>query len=75
MPKLTKRVIDAAEIRAAEYFIWDNELPGFGLRMLPSGRKVYSVQYRSGRRSRRISLGPSTVLTCEQARTRGDSNS
>jgi hypothetical protein len=70
MPKLTKRLIDAAEIRAVEYFIWDNELPGFGLRMLPSGRKVYSVQYSSGRRSRRISLGPSTVLTCEQARTR-----
>ena len=70
MPKLTKRLIDAAEIRAVEHFIWDNELPGFGVRMLPSGRKVYSVQYRSGRRSRRISLGPSTVLTCEQARTR-----
>jgi hypothetical protein len=28
------------------------------------------VQYRAGRRSRRISLGPSTVLTCEQARSR-----
>ena len=70
MPKLTKRVIDAAEIQAAEYFIWDDELPGFGLRVLPSGRKGYIVQYRAGRRSRRMSLGPSTVLTCEQARTR-----
>ncbi|MFN8726730.1 MAG: tyrosine-type recombinase/integrase [Rhodospirillales bacterium] len=70
MPKLTKRVIDAAEIQAAEYFIWDNELPGFALRVLPSGRKGYIVQYRAGRRSRRMSLGPSTVLTCEQARTR-----
>ena len=38
--------------------------------MLPSGRKRYVVQYRAGRRSRRISLGPSTVLTCEQARSR-----
>jgi integrase len=28
------------------------------------------VQYRAGRRSRRITLGPSTVLTCEQARSR-----
>jgi len=28
------------------------------------------VQYRAGRRSRRISLGPSKVLTCEQARNR-----
>jgi integrase len=70
MAKLTKRVVDAAEIRASEYFLWDEELPGFGLRVLPSGRKRYIIQYRAGRRSRRISLGPSTVLTCEQARGR-----
>lgn len=70
MPRLTKRIVDAAEIRASEYFIWDDDIPGLGLRVLPSGRKGYVVQYRAGRRSRRISLGPSTVLTCEQARTR-----
>ena len=70
MPRLTKRVIEAAEIQAAEHFIWDDSLPGFGVRILPSGRKGYIVQYRAGRRSRRMSLGPSTVLTCEQARTR-----
>lgn len=70
MPKLTKRLVDAAEIRATEYFIWDDEIPGFGLRVLPSKRKSYIVQYRAGRRSRRMSLGLGTVLTCEQARTR-----
>ena len=70
MSKLTKRVVDAAEVRVREYFIWDEELPGFGLRVLPSGRKRYIIQYRAGRRSRRISLGPSAVLTCEQARSR-----
>jgi integrase len=70
MPKLTKRLVDAAETRPAEFFVWDSEIPGFGLRVLPSGRKGYVVQYRAGRRSRRISLGPSTVLTCEQARSR-----
>ena len=70
MPKLTKRVIEAAEIQALEHFIWDSNLPGFGVRVLPSGRKGYVVQYRAGRRSRRMSLGPITVLTCEQARTR-----
>jgi integrase len=70
MPRLTKRVIEAAEIQAAEHFIWDDSLPGFGVRILPSGRKGYIVQYRAGRRSRRMSLGPTTVLTCEQARTR-----
>jgi hypothetical protein len=70
MPKLTKHIVDTAEIRATEYFIWDDDIPGFGLRVLPSKRKSYIVQYRAGRRSRRMSLGLSTVLTCEQARTR-----
>lgn len=70
MPKLTKRIVDTAEARPAEYFVWDSDIPGFGLRVRPSGRKGYVVQYHAGRRSRRISLGPSTVLTCEQARTR-----
>jgi len=70
MPKITKRIVDAAQFRAADYFIWDDDIPGLGLRVLPSGRKSYVVQYRAGRRSRRISLGPSTVLTCEQARNR-----
>jgi len=70
MSKLTKRTVEAAEVKASEYFLWDDEVPGFGLRVLPSGRKGFVVQYRAGRRPRRISLGPSTVLTCEKARTR-----
>ena len=37
---------------------------------MPSERKSFVVQYRAGRRPRRMCLGPSTVLTCDQARTR-----
>ena len=70
MPKLTKRTVDATEPQATEFFLWDEGIPGFGLRVMASGRKCFVVQYRAGRRSRRISLGPSTVLTCDQARTR-----
>jgi integrase len=70
MPKLTKRAVEAAEPKTADYFIWDDDLPGFGVRIFPSGRKRYVVQYRAGRRPRRISLGPTTALPCEQARTR-----
>ena len=70
MPKLTKRTIDAIEPQATEFFLWDEGIPGFGLRVMPSGRKSFVVQYRAGRRPRRMSLGPSTVLTCDQARTR-----
>ena len=36
MAKLTKRVVDAAENRAGEYFLWDEDLPGFGLRSCPA---------------------------------------
>ncbi|MDT8854778.1 tyrosine-type recombinase/integrase [Paracoccaceae bacterium Fryx2] len=70
MPKLTKRIIDAVEPQATEFFLWDEGIPGFGLRVMPSGRKSFVVQFRAGRRARRMSLGPSTVLTCDQARTR-----
>ena len=70
MTKITKRAVEAAAPRDKEYYIWDEHIPGLGLRVLPSGRRQYIVQYRAGRRSRRISLGPSTVLTTEQARSR-----
>ena len=70
MPKLTKRTMDATERQATEFFLWDEVIPGFGLSVMPSGSKSFVVQYRAGRRPRRMSLGPSTVLTCDQARTR-----
>ena len=37
---------------------------------MPRERESFIVQYRAGRRPGRMSLGPSTVLTCDQARTR-----
>ena len=37
MAKLTKRIVDAADVREKDYFIWDDELPGFGLRVFASG--------------------------------------
>ena len=41
MAKLTKRLVDAAESREKDYVVWDDELPGFGLRVFASGKRSY----------------------------------
>lgn len=66
--RLTKRTVDAAEVRQKPYMIWDVDLKGFGLKVTPTGRKVYLIQYRSGKRSRRVTFGIHGTLTTEEAR-------
>ena len=65
---------EATEIRDRDYFLWDEDLPGFGLRVFPSGRKRYVVQYRAGRRSRRLNLGPSGGAHLRAGAKPGDHN-
>lgn len=74
MPKITKRLIDAVEASNADQFIWDEDLPGYGLKVTPRGRKVFVLQYRSGRRSRRMTLGTYGAITAEQARGLAQAN-
>ena len=69
MPKLTKRVVDSAEIKDKQYFIWCSELPGFGVRINPTGKKTYYADYRNSEGARkRMSIGPHGKLTTEKAR-------
>lgn len=68
MFKLTKRSVEALTVAEKDYPVWDSELPGFGVRVYPSGRKTYIVQYRVGRRTRRTTIGRHGVLTAEEAR-------
>ena len=69
---ITKRRIDALKAAEREYFVWDRDLKGFGLRVQPTGEKSYVVKYRagSGRNAptRRLTLGPVGKLTPDEAR-------
>lgn len=70
MTKLTKRVVDQASANSKATGLWDDELKGFGLRVWPSGRKVYIVKCRIKGRQRFITIGPHGPVTTEQARVR-----
>lgn len=70
MAALTKRILDAAEPRSSEYFLWCGNLTGFGARVYPTGKKVFVAQVRVGRATRRIKIGAFGAYTVERARER-----
>lgn len=67
---LTKRTIDALKAAPGEdLVVFDDQLPGFGVRVRPSGIKTYFIQYRNEYgRSKRFKVGRHGVLTPHQAR-------
>jgi integrase len=68
---ITKRVVDGAHPASTDTYLWDTELSGFGLKVTPTGRKVYLVQYRLGGRkgrTRRVTIGQHGELTPTTAR-------
>jgi integrase len=73
--RLTKTTADAAEMRAARYTIWDGEARGFGLRVEPTGQRVWVVKYRAdgGGRSapqRLMTLGPYPLVSAPDAKAK-----
>src|SRR6266581_4431014 len=71
MPKITKRIVDSADAPDGKrLLLWDDELKGFGLLVLPSGVKTYIANYRVAGRLQRQTIGRHGVLTPEQARDR-----
>lgn len=71
MPKLTKRFVESI-VPDLQKMIkhWDSELKGFGLIVLPSGRRTYCVQYRNIQRIQKMfKIGVHGQVTTEEART------
>jgi integrase len=69
--KLTKSAIDDLPTCAKEVVYWDAACPGFGVKVTPTGRKVFVVLYRTGgagSRLRKYTIGPYGRVTLHQAR-------
>ena len=67
---LTPRLARDAAPGDRDTFLFDRTLPGFGLRIHPSGRKVWIVQARIEGRSRRIVIARHGEMELAQARRR-----
>ncbi len=67
---LTPRLARQSKPQAKDTFLFDKSLPGFGLRIHPSGRKVYIVQARIEGRSRRIVIARHGEMELAEVRRR-----
>ena len=67
---LTARLARDSKPAARDTFLFDVKLPGFGLRIHPSGRKVWIVQTRIEGRSRRMVVARYGEMKLAEARRR-----
>ena len=66
---ITECVVDALPA-GRDTVIWDRALTGFGVRVYPSGAKVYVVQTRGPAGTKRITVGRHGVIGAAEARRR-----
>jgi hypothetical protein len=68
---ITSRAVESVSAGERDQYIWDFELPGFGVKVTPAGSRIYLVQYRMGGRkgrTRRITIGRHGAISAEAAR-------
>jgi integrase len=68
--KLTKTTLDSAQPDQKDYELRDTTIPGFLLKVTPTGRKIFMIAYvaRNGQR-RKPAIGRFGEITVEQARS------
>ena len=68
--RISRRTVEALKVEKDTIF-WDSELAGFGVRVHPTGRKVYIAQTRAdGKAAKRVTVGRHGVITADEARRR-----
>lgn len=74
--KITKRTVDAVKANGTDFYVFDSELIGFGIRVRSTGAMSYIVRYRagSGRSApvKRVTIAKVGKVTPDQARDVAD---
>ncbi len=70
--KLTKRIVEALEPDSTKRIVvWDTEIIGFCVRVYPTGRKTYFLQYRNkDNETHKVKIGVHGSITTEGARAK-----
>jgi integrase len=72
--RLAKRLVETVAPESKRFVIWDDTLPGFGLRVEPTGRKTFIARYRAGGGRtgvlRQATVGRLGTVTLDQARSK-----
>lgn len=68
MARLTKNIVERTPVRDKPFFLFDDSLPGFCVRIAPNGKRHYYLQYMKHKKTKRCALGMHGVLTAEAAR-------
>lgn len=71
MPRLTKTLIQSATADGTERYLWDSDLPRFGVSISAAGRKTYLIRYRTASgASRKYRFARCVEMPPEKARER-----
>ncbi|MCY4382997.1 MAG: site-specific integrase [Nitrospinae bacterium] len=69
---LSNRLVEKLVAEKDSVF-WDRDLTGFGVRVYPTGSKVYVAQVRGPKGPRRVTVGRHGVINADEARKRAAS--
>jgi integrase len=69
--RISAETVKALQPGAKDFFLWDDKVPGFGVKVTPKGAKIYLLQYRMGGRghkTKRYTIGRDGALKAQAAR-------
>ena len=70
MARLTKTTVERLEVKEKPYFAFDDQIPGFCVRVAPNGRRHYYAQYMMDKKIHRMTIGLHGVVSADEARER-----